>query len=387
MKKNILFISYIYLDIHTCKTSRFSILKELNKLGNDCTLHAACIDSEKVEEVDNLNLSFVSLPGLQILNFIAYQIKSFFLIPRIIFNKKIDTIICDINSTPSISVLLILKKMKIININFILDFRSNIMHDRESKLQNFLKKYYLIIILRFSNFFYDGFTFITKSFKDVLEKTYNISFDKYIFWSSGVPNYFLEKKTLKKTDNNFIILHHGHLERGRGIIRLIHSMKYIDNHLSDKVILKIAGSGNLENLINTLSKQKEYKLEFLGVINHTDIVSLIDNSDLCIVPFDKSIGNETSSPLKLMEYVSRNKPIIATRLENFINDFEDYDRLFFMKDNSPESIADSIDKYIVNFNIDEEVYSQGKEIIKRKFTWEIQAKKIDSFLESFYKNE
>ena len=96
---------------------------------------------------------------------------------------------------------------------------------------------------------------------------------------------------------------------------------------------------------------------------------------------------KTSSPLKLMEYVSRDKPIIATRLENFINDFADYDRLFFMKDNTPESMAYSIDKYILNFKIDEEVNSQGKNIIKRKFTWEIQAKKIDSFLESFYRNE
>lgn len=382
-KKNILFISYIFLDIHTCKTSRFSILKELNKLGNDCTLHAACIDSRKVEKVQNLNLSYVSLPGIQILNFIIYQIKSFFLIPKIIFNKKIDSIICDINSTPSIFLLLILKKMRILNIDFILDFRSNIMHDRKSKFQNILKKYYLIIMLRFANFFYDGFTFITSSFKNVLEKKYNIFFDKYIFWSSGVPDYFLQKNTAKKTDDNFIILHHGHLERGRGIVRLIHSMKYLNNHLSDKIILKIAGSGNLEKLIKSLSTNIEYKLQFLGVIDHKDIVNLIDTSDLCVVPFDKSIGNETSSPLKLMEYVSRNKPIIATKLENFINDFEDFDRLFFMNDNSPESIAYSIDKYILNINSNEKIYNKGQDIILKKFTWAIQAKKIDRFLKEF----
>lgn len=382
-KKNILFISYIFLDIHTCKTSRFSILKELNKFGNDCTLHAACIDGRKVEKVENLNLSYVLLPGIQILNFIIYQIKSFFLIPKIIFNKKIDSIICDINSTPSIFLLLILKKMRILNIDFILDFRSNIMHDRKSKFQNVLKKYYLIIMLRFANFFYDGFTFITSSFKNVLEKKYNIFFDKYIFWSSGVPDYFLQKNTAKKTDDNFIILHHGHLERGRGIIRLIHSMKYLNNHLSDKIILKIAGSGNLEKLIKSLSTKIEYKLQFLGVIDHKDIVNLIDTSDLCVVPFDKSIGNETSSPLKLMEYVSRNKPIIASKLQNFINDFEDFDRLFFMNDNSPESIAYSIDKYILNINSNEKIYNKGQDIILKKFTWAIQAKKIDRFLKEF----
>ena len=383
MKKNILFISYVYLDIHVCKTSRFSILQELNKLDNNCTLHSACIDDKNMAKIDNINISYVLLPGVQILNFITYQIKSFFLIPKVIFKNKIDTIICDINSTPSIFLLLILKKMRIININFILDFRSNIMHHRKNKLQNFLKKYYLIIFLNFSNLFYDGFTFITESFKNVLEKTYKISFNKYIFWSSGVPNYFFDN-SLKIERNNFIILHHGHLERGRGIMRLIKSMKHLNNSLNNKITLKIAGSGSLENDIKSLSIKKEYKLEYLGIIDHKDIVSLIDNSDLCIVPFDNSIGNATSSPLKLMEYVCRNKPIIATKLENFINDFKNYDSLYYMKNHSPESIAESIDKYILNFkNYNKEVGNQGQDLIKKKFTWEIQAKKIDIFLEKF----
>ena len=383
MKKNILFVSYLYLDVHLCKTSRFSILQELNKLDNNCTLHSACIDDKNIVKIDNIDMSYVLLPGVQILNFITYQIKSFFLIPKVIYKNKIDTIICDINSTPSIFLLLILKKMRIININFILDFRSNIMHHRKNKFQNFLKKYYLIIILNFSNLFYDGFTFITEGFKNILEKTYKISFNNYIFWSSGVPNYFFDS-SLKKEESNFIILHHGHLERGRGIMRLIDAMKYLKNNLSDKITLKIAGSGNLEDDIKSLSIKKEYKLQFLGIIDHKDIVSLIDSSDLCIVPFDNSIGNATSSPLKLMEYVARNKSIIATKLENFLNDFKDYDSLYYIKNNNPKSIAESIDRYIFNYkNYPKGTSNQGQMLIKKKFTWEIQAKKIDNFLETF----
>ena len=80
MRKNILFVSYLYLDVHLCKTSRFSILQELNKLDNNCTLHSACIDDKNIVKIDNIDMSYVLLPGVQILNFITYQIKSFFLI-------------------------------------------------------------------------------------------------------------------------------------------------------------------------------------------------------------------------------------------------------------------------------------------------------------------
>ena len=167
-------------------------------------------------------------------------------------------------------------------------------------------------------------------------------------------------------------------------MRLIDAMKYLNNNLSDKITLKIAGSGNLEDDIKSLSIKKEYKLQFLGIIDHKDIVSLIDSADLCIVPFDNSIGNATSSPLKLMEYVARNKSIIATKLENFLNDFKDYDSLYYIKNNNPKSIAESIDRYIFNYkNYPKGISNQGQMLIKKKFTWKIQAKKIDNFLETF----
>ena len=107
-QKKILFISYIYLDYHMCKVSRFNILEQLFKLGHKTFLYAACINKKDVEESSKYFIQFYSsVPGIQILNFIVYQIKSLFKIPYIIFNNKIDVVICDIISTPSILHLLI----------------------------------------------------------------------------------------------------------------------------------------------------------------------------------------------------------------------------------------------------------------------------------------
>ena len=139
----------MYLDYHMCKVSRFNILEQLFKLGHKTFLYAACINIKDVEESSKYFIQFYSsVPGIQILNFIVYQIKSLFKIPYIIFSNKIDVVICDINSTPSILHLLILKKLRIIDTVFILDFRSNILHSRTNKLQTFLKTLYLILIIK-----------------------------------------------------------------------------------------------------------------------------------------------------------------------------------------------------------------------------------------------
>ena len=384
MKKNILFISYMYLDSHLCKISRFSILEELSKLDNKCYLHAAAMSNKSIVDKKNIELSYVLLPGIQLLNFVAYQIKSFFLIPKIIINKNIDFVICDINSTPSIVLLLLLKRIKIININFILDFRSNILHKRKNKIQNFLQFIYLFFILKISQFLYDGFTFITPSFKNHIENYYGLKFSKFIFWSSAVSDEFLNYPDQENKKSEFIVFHHGSLEEGRGIIKLINAMPIIDNHTNIDIKLVIAGSGSLDSRIKELSIHNEYRLNFLGEITHNDIIEQIDNANVCVVPFDNSIGNSTLSPLKVMEYVSRNQIIIANELPNFLNDFKNYSGLYFMKKNDSESIANAVIKCIDNYtNYLPRIENEGRKFIRNHFTWGIQAKKINNFLDKF----
>ena len=50
----------------------------------------------------------------------------------------------------------------------------------------------------------------------------------------------------------------------------------------------------------------------------------------------------TSSPLKLIEYLSLNKPVIATGLQSFKNTFKNVDSILFITDNSPKQIQEGI---------------------------------------------
>lgn len=380
-QKKILFISYIYLDYHMCKVSRFNILEQLFKLGHKTFLYAACINKKDVEESSKYFIQFYSsVPGIQILNFIVYQIKSLFKIPYIIFNNKIDVVICDIISTPSILHLLILKKLRIIDTVFILDFRSNILHSRTNKLQTFLKALYLILIIKISSVMYDGFTFITDSIKSHLEKTYNVIFKKSTVWSSAVSdNFLLKNKKIK--NSKFIILHHGSLERGRGVMRLIKAMPLINPNFMTGVELAIAGNGSLIKEIKNASLKEDNHLKFYGQLEQGKIIELIDSASICIVPFDNSIANATSSPLKLIEYIARDKIILATQLDNFKKDFNHYSGLYFLDSNKPKDIALLIEELIFNYSqYLSKKANDGSEIIRKDYTWSIQAKKIDNFL-------
>tara|TARA_A100001011_G_scaffold70240_1_gene71853 strand:+ start:33153 stop:34262 length:1110 start_codon:yes stop_codon:yes gene_type:complete len=368
-----------------CKISRFNILDNLSDIGHQSFLYAACLKSKNVLKNSDKFIQFhSSVPGVQLLNFLTYQLKSIFRIPYLIFNNKIDTVICDINSTPAILPLLILKKIGVIDTVFVLDFRSNILHNRKNVLQSLLKSLYLNIFIKLSSIMYDGFTFISHSMKKYIVKKYHIKINKSAIWSSGVSNDFLvNKNPMNKSE--FIIFHHGSLERGRGIIRLINAMPLIKLKFKRDIKLIIAGNGSLEGLIKKKSTNKEYRLDFKGQLHQKEIIQLIDSSSICLAPFDNSVANATSSPLKLMEYIARDKIIYATELSNFKESFSDYTGLHFLKSNNSENIAIELENFFLNY---EDYFSKnknnGRDIIMNDYTWLIQAKKIDNFIKKLY---
>tara|TARA_B100000927_G_C16452146_1_gene464325 strand:- start:1118 stop:1813 length:696 start_codon:yes stop_codon:yes gene_type:complete len=227
---------------------------------------------------------------------------------------------------------------------------------------------------------YDGFTFITDSIKNHIEKTYNATFNKSTVWSSAVSDNFLVKN---ETINNskFTILHHGSLEKGRGVMRLINAVPMIKSDIRETIELAIAGNGSLIDEIKKKSLKKEYRIKFYGQLEQVEIIDLIDSASICIIPFDNSVANVTSSPLKLMEYVARDKIILVTQLDNFKKDFKHYSGLYFLDSNDSKDIALSIENSILNYNdYLSKKLNDGKGIIKKNYTWLIQAKKINNFL-------
>jgi len=162
-------------------------------------------------------------------------------------------------------------------------------------------------------------------------------------------------------------------------MKLIEALPIISKNESIFVDLKIAGSGSLDKRIESLSKKID-NLFFLGRVDRKEVINYIDNASLCIVPFENSIGNATSSPLKVMEYLSRDKLILASKLPNFLNDFENYSGLFFMDNNNPKTIAKSVSNCIKNYENFIPKENEGKELIRDNFTWKIQANKINLFL-------
>ena len=168
------------------------------------------------------------------------------------------------------------------------------------------------------------------------------SFEKLVVISQALKNIYLEKKLffkiniqvahdgadevidLKKkaklfgSDENLKVGYVGHLYKGKGM----EIINLIANKFSDDVDFHIIGGTERDiNLWKRIIKHKN--VFFYGHISHKNVGSYINNLDVCLLPNQKVVlphgGNETkinisgyTSPLKLFEYMSHKKPIIAS---------------------------------------------------------------------------
>ena len=111
---------------------------------------------------------------------------------------------------------------------------------------------------------------------------------------------------------------------------------------------------------------------FTGALSHQEAMKMVQKMDLCLNLFKKTNVSHAVSPLKLFEYLAFQKPIISTRLSEVERINEDF--IYFA--DSVDEIVEQI-KYISTHR-DEALRkaSKGFEIVKEKYTWEVLAKQF-----------
>jgi len=132
---------------------------------------------------------------------------------------------------------------------------------------------------------------------------------------------FSQKVNLLGNKKNLKVGYVGHLYKGKGI----EMINLIASKLSEKIDFHIIG-GTIKDITYWKNKIKKNNVFFYGFISHQKIGNYINSLDVCLLPNQKVVlahGSEIqkvniskfTSPLKLFEYMSYRKPIIASDLK------------------------------------------------------------------------
>lgn len=271
----------------------------------------------------------------------------------------------------------------------ILDIRTLPVYDSEWRA--FIEKTRFRLSLEAARTYIDGCTCITKAIQQHLIENYNFTVQNWGIWSSGVDVDFFdpgERRLAEMNDNNshsFTIFYHGRLDRKRGIGILIHAVQILAQQLSD-IKLVFIGSGDFENEIVELSKDKKFKglINYYGIVPYREIPYHIAKADVCVSPLPNFECWRTSSPLKVLEYFAMAKVAVLTDIEAH-RAIGQLPFAKFVPPQDPVAMANAIRYFYLNRFHLTEWGRQARKHIVRNFGWNTVALKFEEYILSLFR--
>jgi glycosyltransferase involved in cell wall biosynthesis len=376
----ILWTNFRRLDRDVDLVTYTEITKEMMRRGHTVTLVFPFTGDERAL-LDKYNVVFLRTLPWRIVFSIIFSVRLMvYVITRLITGFR-GIIFMDFFSFYTLIPCIILSRIGFENVKFVLDIRTIPVevHDLVDKIKE--RMFYAVVTL--AKKYIRGITVITPSMRDKLFGEVSQHNQPIGIWTSGVSlEMFRPKQTGKLlfSGNSFVIMYHGILTQSRGLQETIKAMELIANQYPSIKFI-IVGNGPAAKELHMLVRKihLEDTVFFHKRVAHSCIPSFIAQCNIGILPFPDLMWWKVSSPLKLLEYLAMEKPVIVTDIEAHRNIIGDLPCGVYIKSNNPEDIAHGIiQAYTVRKHLSQ--YGKvGRDVVQENYSWHKQAEKLDRY--------
>ncbi len=313
-----------------------------------------------------------------------FVLKLLFFLPVYAIKNKIDFVVVDEKSVIPSLFLVFLKSL--LKIKIIFDVRTIPVEQKKLSLQQ--KTAYKI-----AKHLLDGATFITESTKEMCESEYGLKFKKNAVYTSAVnENIFtkdtdvnIDKNVIENLKNHFVMIYHGSITPNRGVPMVLDAINELKAKIPNILFLSISDNNKfLQKYCEDNKLDLTDHILYLDAADNSIMPQYIKLADIGIIPYVRIKWWEVSSPLKLMEYLSMEIPIVMSDIKAHTDVVppEAGFAVYFNPDRKNE-LAEKIFYAYNNLKILQSKSYKGRELVLKNLTWARQAEKMVNFLKSY----
>jgi len=182
-----------------------------------------------------------------------------------------------------------------------------------------------------------------------------------------------------KRDNSIKLLFVGRLEPRKGLKYLLSAMNILVEKYDVK--LYIAGDGPLKPVYRQYIRENTHdRIFFLGYVHKDELPALYRSCDIFVSP---ATGGE-SFGIVLLEAMATQKPVVATRIDGYMEVIEEEKDGLLAEPKDPASLARKISILIENEDYRNLLASRGREKVLAKYTWQEVAKQVLEYYKEVY---
>jgi glycosyltransferase involved in cell wall biosynthesis len=233
--------------------------------------------------------------------------------------------------------------------------------------------------LRYAARSFDGITYITEEMKRFCFSNYNLPPHFNAIWTSGVnPDLFCPKDGIY-SNGPLRFLYHGAINKKRGLDNVIKALPLLNDIDST---LHLLGQGDAVNTLRNLAADLGVndRVIFQDPIDYQEVPNWINCGHVGILPFPDWPGWNTSSPIKLFEYLSCGRPVVVTKIPALKDVLHKQEFAFWAEESTPEALAKAMLRASENRQHFGPLGRAARDHILANHTWEFQANKLSEFL-------
>ena len=179
-------------------------------------------------------------------------------------------------------------------------------------------------------------------------------------------------------NKDFVTLFYaGGINRHRGIQTVLSALKKVINKKSN-IRLWLLGEGSYKNeLIKYANKLgiQDY-VSFFGWRSFNEMIELLAQSDITLIPHYKSDHTDTTIPHKLFQYMYACKPIIASNCAPVERIIKETNTGLIYLYNDSNQLAECIHNLVNNKKIYVEMHQNGRKWVIDKYNWNIDKENL-----------
>jgi glycosyltransferase involved in cell wall biosynthesis len=226
--------------------------------------------------------------------------------------------------------------------------------------------------------------------KDVCTE-FSLKPSKVGIWTSGVSAKLFDPDARRIQGNKlrnkfglsgkFVVFYHGSLSSTRGIPDTFEAMKILMKKYSN-IVLFLLGSGPIAYMLKSSIKSENLQNNIIihDAVEYEQVPKFISMSDVCIIPLPDYPCWRSQSPLKLFEYLSMEKVVIATDIPAHRSVLDNRKCCIYLSSVNPEEIAKVIEYASINKEKLAGWGKTGRKIVLQKYTWEKVAEVFEHYL-------
>jgi glycosyltransferase involved in cell wall biosynthesis len=173
---------------------------------------------------------------------------------------------------------------------------------------------------------------------------------------------------------------HGSFKSWHGLEHLVKAFWLVHDQVPNAHLM-LVGDGQTRESIESLTKELglgDYVI-FAGMQPHREIYKYIGAADVCLYYPDYSVGDYgfLGNPIKFLEYMAMQKPIVTTRLRGFSEPVEKYQCGLVVAANY-EDFARAVVALLKDSSLSVALGRNGRKAIEDNYSWPLIAERICS---------